>query len=253
MITTKLMITMTSTASLDPAAANKKVASEKNEKSAFSDETAKTRNTIADLVEASFASLHSKSARSVPASSSKSAKNKTDEESNKSKKDKKIQDSDSDEEDEDEAYATFTYLAIITALYLPFLLFLWIRRNVFGTASLVRSLFLGHMLRFGVAFMLLPPSTTKTFIPTRVWNFGLRTAQLAEKCWHDKRTQEMIPAWVHVLLSAALGVQTDPQGVVEKSKSSWPPPALMALGGFTVLVFVVHPDGLTWIVLDEIR
>lgn len=204
-----------------------------------------------------------------------------------------------EEQDEDDAYATFTYLAILTALYLPFLLFLWIRRNVFGTASLVRSLFLGHMLRFGVAFMLLPPSTTRSFVPKRVWNVGVKIAARLERLWKDKRVQAFIPTWVHFCLTLILGVQTDPLhttssntnnhsgaismgmggGILNVSGGSlgsgssgynvysgssgsgsgggnngvWPPPALMGLAIFTVLAFVVHPDGPTWIMLGKMR
>jgi len=161
------------------------------------------------------------------------------------------------EEEEDEAYATFTYLMILTAVYLPFLLFLWIRRNIFGTASLVRSLFLGHMLRFGVAFMLLPPSTIKSFLPERAWNFSMRIRRVAEKFWNDKRTQAMIPNWVHVILSVILGVQTDTRamrgGALEKAKSKGLPLSLIGLGVFTVLAFLVNPDGLTWIILEQIH
>jgi len=207
-----------------------------------------------------------------------------------------------EEQEEDDAYATFTYLAILTALYLPFLLFLWIRRNVFGTASLVRSLFLGHMLRFGVAFMLLPPSTARSFVPKRVWNVGVKIAARLERLWKDKRVQAFIPTWVHFCLTLILGVQTDPLHTSSSSSSSnnshsgaismgmsggilnvgggalgsgnsgynvysgssgsgsgggnngvWPPPALMGLAIFTVLAFVVHPDGPTWIMLGKMR
>lgn len=226
---------------------------------------AKQQTTITDFVDSSFASVDRKYPNMAQGSSLvKILAIEAAEERSKSKKEKKSnspnsdsKDKNKDEEDEDEAYATFTYLAILTALYLPFLLFLWIRRNVFGTASLVRSLFFGHMLRFGVAFLLLPPSTTKTFVPTPVWNFGLKLAHHAEKFWNDKRTQAMIPNWVHVVLSMVLGVQTDNQaiggGALEKAKKSWPPPGVICFCVFTVLSFVVHPDGVTWIMIGHVQ
>ncbi len=35
--------------------------------------------------------------------------------------------------------------------------------------------------------------------------------------------------------------------------NSWPPPSLVALGIFTLVAIVIHPDGLTWIMLSQIR
>lgn len=166
------------------------------------------------------------------------------------------------DDDDDEAYATLTYLALLTSIYLPLLLFLWIRRSMFGTASLCRSLFLGHMLRLVLAFMLLPPSTTKTFVPNWLWNLGVQIGRTAEKLWNDRRTQAIIPTWFHLLLAFVLGIENDkiPSSAVlanlgscNEKDTSWPPPTLVALGIFTVAAFVVHPDGLTWIVLGQIR
>jgi hypothetical protein len=166
-----------------------------------------------------------------------------------------------DEDEDEEAYATLTYLALLTSLYLPLLLFLWIRRSMFGTASLCRSLFLGHMLRLVLAFMLLPPSTTKTFVPTWLWNFGLKVGHTAERLWNDRRTQAMIPTWFHLALAFLLGIENEniPSSAAlanlgsNNEKDTWPPPALVALGIFTFAAFVVHPDGLTWIMLGQIR
>jgi len=236
--------------------------------STTSNATTGKRRTITEFVEAKFAACERKLGLSSTISNAKATE--IDEENAKMKKGKKDTTSNSlessstamsgkseIEEEEDEAYATFTYLMILTAVYLPFLFFLWIRRTTFGTASLVRSLFLGHMLRFGVAFMLLPPSTIKSFLPERVWNFSLRMRNVAKKFWNDKRTQAMIPNWAHVILSVILGVQTDTRamggGALEKAKSKGLPLSLMGLGLFTVLAFLVNPDGLAWIMLEQIR
>ena len=95
----------------------------------------------------------------------------------------------------------------------------------------------------------------------------------AEKLWNDKRTQSVIPTWFHLVLAFVLGIENDkiPSSTVwanlgscgsgsghggdhyGKNDNSWPPPALMALGAFTVVAFVVHPDGLTWVMLSQIR
>lgn len=173
-----------------------------------------------------------------------------------------------EDDEEDEAFATLTYLTLLSSLYLPLLLFLWIRRSMFGTASLCRSLFFGHMLRLIVAFTLLPPSTTKSFVPTWLWNLGIKIGNVAEKVWNDKRTQKLIPTWFHLILAIVLGVENEDipssltlanlgsgggSGGGGGEKDGWPPPSLVALGIFTVLAFVVHPDGLTWIMLGQIR
>ena len=72
----------------------------------------------------------------------------------------------------------------------------------------------------------------------------------------------MIPTWFHLLLAFVLGIENEkiPSSTVlanlgscNEKDTSWPPPALVALGIFTVVAFVVHPDGLTWIVLGQIR
>jgi hypothetical protein len=158
--------------------------------------------------------------------------------------------------EEEDVHATFKYLSIMTALYLPFLLFLWIRRNVLGTGSLVRSLFFGHMLRYGVAFLLLPPSVTKSFVPEPMWNFGVRCLHRLEKWWKDEKIQAIIPTWVHFVLKIVLGINTDKNtsslGSQIGNNAGISPP-LMALGIFTLMLFVVHPDGLTWIMLGQMR
>eukprot|EP00551_Chaetoceros_affinis_P007860 CAMPEP_0203673474 /NCGR_PEP_ID=MMETSP0090-20130426/12668_1 /ASSEMBLY_ACC=CAM_ASM_001088 /TAXON_ID=426623 /ORGANISM="Chaetoceros affinis, Strain CCMP159" /LENGTH=942 /DNA_ID=CAMNT_0050539147 /DNA_START=400 /DNA_END=3228 /DNA_ORIENTATION=+ len=211
-------------------------------------------DTVAASASASASVNNSKSKTSSSTSSSSSSSSLSNRNKNNN--------SNLDDEDEDEeAYATLTYLALLTSLYLPLLLFLWIRRSIFGTASLCRSLFLGHMLRLVLAFMLLPPSTTKAFVPTWLWNFGVTVGNTAEKLWNDKRTQAMIPTWFHLVLAFLLGIENEnvPSSAAlanlgsNNEKDTWPPPALVILGIFTISAFVVHPDGLTWIMVAHIK
>jgi hypothetical protein len=50
-----------------------------------------------------------------------------------------------------------------------------------------------------------------------------------------------------------------PEGVLQvlpaaaKSHNAWPPPSLLYLAMLTIVALVVHPDGLTWIVLRKLR
>ena len=168
-----------------------------------------------------------------------------------------------EEMDEEEAYATLTYLALLTCLYLPLLLFLWIRRSVFGATSLIRSLFLGHVLRLSLAFMLLPPSATQSFLPSWLWKFGCRIKNKIRKCWYSNLVQRNIPTWVHTVVTLMFidAMDADPRdgsggggnSSSSSSKDTWPPPALVGLAAFTLLAFVVHPDGLTWMIFGQLR
>ena len=218
-----------------------------------------------DKDQESLATIHETKTTSNTTNNKSNGTTTTTTNSSKKQQDKNNSDDGEDDEDEEdeEAFATLTYLCLLSSLYLPLLLFLWIRRSMFGTASLCRSLFFGHMLRLIVAFTLLPPSTTKSFVPSWLWNFGVKVGHTAERVWNDKRTQKMIPTWFHLILAIVLGVENEniPSsltlanlgGSSHHEKDSWPPPSLVALGIFTVFVFVVHPDGLTWIMLGQIR
>ena len=230
-----------------------------------------------------------------------------------------------DANDGDDAYATLTYIALLTSLYLPLLLFLWIRRSVMfeTTSSMCRSLFFGHVVRLFLAFMLLPPSTTKKYIPSFLWKFGIEFGCKVKKIWFSSLMQRYIPLWIHYVLAFLLGVENERYpytielasilgstttggggssnnssnsssnsnnigsnnnnnnnnnsfsgnnngsgnnsnngvgGSFEKNyhhnkdkDNSSPPPVLVALCAFTFLAMFVNPDGLTWIMLSEVR
>jgi hypothetical protein len=100
---------------------------------------------------------------------------------------------------------------LVLSLYLPLML-LWFRRSIFGTAYLVRSLFLGHAVRFA---------------------FGNMSEWMTENA-----------PWLQPLFSMG-GKGTNPH--------AWPPAALALLAMLTVVAFVVHPDGFTWVMLSGTR
>ena len=85
----------------------------------------------------------------------------------------------------------------------------------------------------------------------------------AEILWNDQRFQKLIPGWTHLLLGVLLGVEDPTSHVTGSShgasvliggeKNTWPPPALVGLAIFTIVAFVVHPDGLTWILIGRLR
>lgn len=151
---------------------------------------------------------------------------------------------------DEEVYCSFTYLSIMTALYLPFLLFLWVRRNVFGTEFIVRSLFFGHILRYAVAVLFLPPSVTKRFVPQSLQIFAQNILHRIE------RVQGNVPPFVNSFLGITLGMNTD------KISISWgnqissdlrlSPPFVM-FGIVTLMLFIAHPDGFTWIMIEKFQ
>lgn len=65
----------------------------------------------------------------------------------------------------------------------------------------------------------------------------------------------MIPGWVHICLAILLGTNETGgnHGSVGAGSNYDFPPALTALAVFTVVAFVVHPDGPTWIMLGRLR
>ena len=105
---------------------------------------------------------------------------------------------------------------MMLSLYLPIML-LWLRRSMFGTANLVRSLVLGHFLRLV---------------------FGNVSGWMSENA----------PSWLAEMLTIQSSTHHSGKGV-----DSWPPPALVALALLTIFTLVFQPDGLTWIMLGKLR
>ena len=107
-----------------------------------------------------------------------------------------------------------TFWDLVLSLYLPVAL-VWLRRGMFGTANLFRSLILGHCLR-------------------------LIFSNISE--WMNDKVPWLQPV---LFQQATSNGKVDPQ--------AWPPPALTALAILTIVALVVHPDGFTWIVLGKLR
>jgi hypothetical protein len=108
-----------------------------------------------------------------------------------------------------------TFWDLFLSLYLPVML-VWMRRSMFGTMNLCRSLVVGHCLRLV---------------------FGNTSEWMTEKA-----------PWLQPFLfqqATSMNGKVDPR--------AWPPPALTVLAILTIVALVVHPDGCTWIVLGKLR
>lgn len=111
-----------------------------------------------------------------------------------------------------------TFWELLLTSYLP-VIFLWIRRGMFGITMIVRTLILGHLLR-------------------------LLCGNVSD--WVSDKTPSWLPSFLVPILSGA-------QNNAKIGDNSWPPPALTGLALLTVFALVVHPDGFTWIMLRKAR
>lgn len=132
----------------------------------------------------------------------------------------------------DSNYESKTYWDLVATIYVPLVL-LWFRRSMFGPANLIRSIIVGQLMR--LVFL---DSVSEWFT-------------------------EKLPSWFEVLLCQSTG----PAGASSSGHVSlvlgtgngkvdphaWPPPAFTALALLTIFALVVHPDGLTWIMLGKLR
>lgn len=157
---------------------------------------------------------------------------------------------DEDEESDDDALLDrASFLTLLTTLYLPLLL-LWLRRSMFGTASLLRSLLIGHALRLLLAYAIVLPDAPPA------WAADLGGRVRKSILW--KYVMGLGVFLADAILGpedgagGALGVGSE-GGRHHRGGETWPPPALTALAVITVMAFVVHPEGLTWVVLGKIR
>jgi hypothetical protein len=155
--------------------------------------------------------------------------NKNDDNSNSNSDNKSNADNTDDTTNKNDSSSTLW--DVMLSLYLPVLL-LWLRRSMFGTANLIRSLILGHFLRLF---------------------FGNLSGWMSENA----------PSWLAVTLQTAISSSSSQSsggagGAVAAAASKldqqqWPPPAFVALALLTVFTLVVHPDGFTWIMLGKLR
>merc|ERR1712078_667103 len=100
---------------------------------------------------------------------------------------------------------------------------------MFGPANLVRTILVGQLMRF-------------VFLDNI-----------------SKWMSERLPPWLEVMLfqssaTSASSVTTIlGSGTGKNDPHAWPPPAFTALALLTIFALVVHPDGLTWILLGKLR
>jgi len=127
-----------------------------------------------------------------------------------------------------------SYLDILLNAYVPLIL-LWFRRSMVGPANLIRSIVVGQLMRL--------------FFVDNI----------------SEWISDKLPPWLEVILlqssltSTITGSGTGSVSTILSAGSgkidphAWPPPAFTALAMLTIFALVVHPDGLTWIVLGKLR
>lgn len=107
---------------------------------------------------------------------------------------------------------------LLSTIYIPLLL-LRLRRSIYGFIGLMRSILFGQVLQFFVSILAPSPET-----------------------WHAISHS---PWFLQLFGNANAANAKDPH--------AWPPPALKLLAILTVLAFIVHPDGMTMIILRKLR
>ncbi len=112
-----------------------------------------------------------------------------------------------------EANDNSSYWDLFLTAYAP-LIMLWFRKSMFGPANLIRTIVVGQVMQWVVLDDL------------------------------HERLSERFP-WLEAILVPPTNGKLDPH--------AWPPPAFTALALLTVFALVVHPDGLTWVLLGKVR
>lgn len=124
-----------------------------------------------------------------------------------------------------------SYLYLFFTAYVP-LIVLWFRRSMLGPANLIRTIIVGQLMRL-------------VFVDN-----------ITE--WMSER----LPPWLEVILFQYATIKGSSTGTVSTilgtgggkvDPHAWPPPAFTALALLTIFALVVHPDGLTWILLGKLR
>jgi len=136
-----------------------------------------------------------------------------------------------------------SYWDVVTTLYVPLIL-LWFRRSMFGPANLIRSIIVGQLMR--IVFLDDISEWVCEKIPSWLEGmlFSLSSSSSSSSSSIENNTSGNSCSAGH--LSTVLGGgKSDPH--------AWPPPALTGLALLTIFALVVHPDGLTWILLGKLR
>jgi hypothetical protein len=182
---------------------------------------------------------------------------------NASKKGTDGKDETAEEEDEEEEEEE-PFWSLLLTLYLPLLVFA-LRRSTFGTFSFIRTFLLGHMLRWLISIILfsIPTSFTDRFdhwwgkITQMYWVQHVLWAVTGEERFHPNNHPHHhlgghYPCYNEGISPGSLGAVPGVSGSRNKHPDQvWPPPALTLLTLITVLAFVIHPDGLTWIIIGK--
>ena len=180
-----------------------------------------------------------------------------------------------EDEDDESPWAHLPWHQTIFYSFLPFLIFC-ARRSMFGVASLLRSFLIGHTIRLLMAFFPSIRSAYKSstqFLKKKICNIlcismgvmninvgdnhsknnylykyhlyaGPGASASGNNSYHSNNNNNH--NWLHCLQVMIVGkLGGDPH--------SCPPPSLALLGLLTILAFVVHPDGLTWVFFGKLR
>lgn len=155
-----------------------------------------------------------------------------------------------DHNNDDDATAGSTFFELVVTLYLPLLL-LWFRRSMFGSVNVIRSLIVGQVVRLAVSH-------------------GSEYMDRKSPAWLQTLFRHLfhsLAAFVNrggrsgtAAAVAATTTQTSGSGgssllfpYTPTDSQTWPQNFLTALAMFTIFALVVHPDGLTWVVLGKLR
>lgn len=145
---------------------------------------------------------------------------------------------------------------VLCTLYLP-ILFFWFRRSMFGSANLIRSLVVGQLMRLVFVDNIFEWMSAKFYLPR--W---LRTVLLFQSSSSSSSSAAISSSssssssCIGTTTSAATSTSMVLLGTCGSGRidpHAWPPPAFTALALLTIFALVIHPDGLTWILLAKLR
>jgi len=127
-----------------------------------------------------------------------------------------------------------SYVNLLLTVYIP-LVSLWFRRSMFGPANLIRSIVVGQLMRF-------------VFVDHISERISEKLHRWLDIAFFQSSANGNIKGTNVGNVSAMLGA-----GSGKIDPHAWPPPAFTALALLTIFALVVHPDGLTWIMLGRLR
>lgn len=145
--------------------------------------------------------------------------------------------------DDDNNNNNSSFWDLLVTFYLPFLL-VWIRNSMVGSAAhlFIRTLIIGRLfVRFA------------SVGNVREWVTN-RAPTWLQTLLHRTEEQTMIGPMAAALSSSWSGKYNYyPSTTAMSDPRAWPPPAFTALALLTIVTLVIHPDGLTWILVGKLR